>query len=233
MKTIVLLHGYLSSSKYWNKLEPYLLKAGYKVVKIDLLGFGDAPKPIECEYSYKDHVEYISYKIDELLEDEKIILVGHSMGSLIALRYAIKRPKKVFKLVMLNPPMYANSMQAHETLYGTGRFYRLIIYSRFRRLIWRFLKLTVRHPYIGHHSFEARERSLSNLIKRAEVFDDLEKIKVRTLLTVGSKDRKIYLDNLKKYKPIKNVEVVVRDFTHHAPAQNPKEVSEIIIDFVN
>jgi pimeloyl-ACP methyl ester carboxylesterase len=47
---IVLLHGFLGSKSDWRRIAPKLARAGYRVIAIDLLGFGNAPKPLSALY---------------------------------------------------------------------------------------------------------------------------------------------------------------------------------------
>lgn len=225
-----MLHGYLSSSKYWNNLTPHLQKAGHNVIALDLLGFGKSPQPKNINYSYEDHVGHIKLGLDAI--SGPFILVGHSMGGLIALRYAKLYPEHVSGLILLNPPLYKNSAQVHQTLKSTSSFYRAIIYSKLRRFIWRFLKL-VPHPYVGRHGYEAREKSLINVIVKAEALEDLKTIKTKTLLMVGLKDRPIYLKNLEGYELSKTAKLVKEEVDHHAPARQPGLISRIINDFIS
>ena len=85
-EVMILLHGFLSSSKYWRNLQPHLSAEGYRVIAIDLLGFGDAPKPKYSDYSYQEHIAYLDAVIKKLRLKQPFILIGHSMGALLATR---------------------------------------------------------------------------------------------------------------------------------------------------
>lgn len=102
---IVLLHGIASSSATFQHVIP-LLSERYRCISIELLGFGESPAPEESQYTIEDHVESIHATIRSLRLAGPFILVGHSLGSLLAARYAAKHPKRVARLVLVSPPVY-------------------------------------------------------------------------------------------------------------------------------
>jgi pimeloyl-ACP methyl ester carboxylesterase/uncharacterized membrane protein HdeD (DUF308 family) len=98
---LILLHGIESSSNYWHNLVP-ALSENHRVITIDLLGFGNSPKPQNIAYSIDDHIEWLDRTIKSLGLKE-FILAGHSLGSIISLAYASKHPKKVKELFLFSP----------------------------------------------------------------------------------------------------------------------------------
>ncbi len=102
---VVLIHGIASSSLTWTHVVP-LLKDRYRCICIDLLGFGGSPIPEKAEYTLEEHVDAIARTIRKLRLREPFVLVGHSMGGLIAPRYAVRQPKRVRRLVLVSPPIY-------------------------------------------------------------------------------------------------------------------------------
>ena len=231
-KIIVLLHGFLSSSKYWARLRPLFLFAGYRVVTIDLLGFGNASKPAEVRYDYLDHVNHVNKAINDVGIKQPFILVGHSMGALIAARYGTLHPGKVSSLVLLHPPLYSDTVETRATLRNTSPFYRFLLDSRYRQAMWLVMRV-FSFTYLGSHSQQSRERSLKNVIEVAEVFSDLKDVHPKTLLLVGKKDRKEYLNNLPKFQLSQSVSVAIENVTHHSPRLQPLLVKDRIVEFVS
>ncbi len=103
--SIILLHGLASSSQNWRNLIP-LLKPHYRCITIDLIGFGESPKPQWYDYTLEDHVHNVHAAIKNLDLEDSFILVGHSLGSLIATRYARIHQQHVNRLILLSPPVY-------------------------------------------------------------------------------------------------------------------------------
>jgi pimeloyl-ACP methyl ester carboxylesterase len=102
---IILVHGVASSSAVFERLIP-LLTPKYRVVAIDLLGFGGSPVPEDAAYTVEEHVAWLRATITSLRPAAPFILVGHSLGALLASRYAAQYPGKVSRLVLVSPPIY-------------------------------------------------------------------------------------------------------------------------------
>jgi cis-3-alkyl-4-acyloxetan-2-one decarboxylase len=102
---VVLVHGIASSSVTFENLVP-LLTGRHRVVAVDLLGFGESIAPESATFTIEEHVDALSDTLDALRLRAPLVLVGHSMGSLIASRYAATHRKRVRKLVLVAPPVY-------------------------------------------------------------------------------------------------------------------------------
>lgn len=103
---IILLHGIASNSTTWRNVTP-LLPDNKRVVAFDLLGFGVSPKPDWATYNLDDHAKAVAATIKKL-RLKRVTLVGHSMGSLIAVHVASQYPKLVKQLVLCSMPLYVN-----------------------------------------------------------------------------------------------------------------------------
>ena len=102
---VVFIHGIASSSITWTNVIP-LLEGGHRCIAIDLLGFGGSPQPAGAQYTLTEHVGALARTIRALGLREPFVLVGHSMGGLIAPRYAARHPRRVRGLVLVSPPIY-------------------------------------------------------------------------------------------------------------------------------
>lgn len=102
---VILLHGIASSGATWEKLIP-LVEPSRRVVSIELLGFGGSPAPPDAQYTVEEHVAAIDRTIRSLGLREPFTLVGHSLGSLLAARYAAMHHREVEHLVLVSPPVY-------------------------------------------------------------------------------------------------------------------------------
>ncbi|MEP6844116.1 MAG: alpha/beta fold hydrolase [Pseudolysinimonas sp.] len=102
---VVMIHGIASSSVTFENVVP-LIEGSHRVIAIDLLGFGDSPAPTDANYTIEDHVAALTRTINSLRLRTPFVLVGHSMGSLIAIRYAAVRRARLRRLVLVSPPIY-------------------------------------------------------------------------------------------------------------------------------
>lgn len=102
---VVLLHGIGRTASIWQNVVA-LLKDKHRVVAFDLLGFGASPKPEWKDYTTDDHVDSVVASINKLKLQQPVILVGHSMGCLVAVRLALRYPDMVKSLVLYEMPLY-------------------------------------------------------------------------------------------------------------------------------
>lgn len=129
--TIILLHGIASSSLSWQYLIP-LISQQYRCVMIDLLGFGDSPKPDWSKYTPDDHIKHIRHTLKKLRLNGPVIMAGHSLGSLLALRYARTYPNDVSRLIMVGPPIYLDDLSPapRRVRMATSAYFRAYKYLR-------------------------------------------------------------------------------------------------------
>ena len=219
-EAVVLLHGFLANKNYWSKLIPQL--GEQTVIALDLLGFGNAPKPKTSQCTYSSHIEHIQTQLKNLKIKSPFILAGHSMGAVIAARFAIQNPNNIKQLILFNPPIYSSTSQALGVLNDTSVLYRAILNSKLRFVIWPILRKVA--P-ISKHTRQSREMTLQNVILKAEFIQDLHKLNVPTKLVVGTHDRPIYLANLTHVSLPKNIALHTVDAGHHAPRQKPRVIA--------
>uniref|UniRef100_A0ACD5WQS9 Uncharacterized protein n=1 Tax=Avena sativa TaxID=4498 RepID=A0ACD5WQS9_AVESA len=103
----IFVHGFTSSSSFWAQtVFPELAAANRRLLAVDLLGFGDSPKPANCAYTLRDHVEAIERSLVDPLALASFHLVGHSMGCVVALALAAKHPARVKSVTLVAPPYF-------------------------------------------------------------------------------------------------------------------------------
>ncbi len=105
--SIVFLHGIGGTSRYW-KSRVLPLAAEYRLILVDLLGYGLSPKPW-TRYTVQRHVD----ELHKVLEEHgTVTLVGHSFGSIIALAYAARYPEQSNDLVLISLPYFGSKTGA-------------------------------------------------------------------------------------------------------------------------
>jgi pimeloyl-ACP methyl ester carboxylesterase len=99
---VFLLHGWPDSHALWRNQVPALTAAGYRVIAIDLRGFGESDKPERVEaYAIPNHLADVQAVADKL-GLERFALVGHDWGAGIAWAFASLVPDRVEKLVAIS-----------------------------------------------------------------------------------------------------------------------------------
>ncbi len=101
-QTVLLLHGKNFSGAYWEATITALTAAGHRVIVPDQIGFGKSSKPTNVQYSFHELVRHTTALLDQL-DVGPVTVVGHSMGGMLASRFAINHPERTAKLVLLNP----------------------------------------------------------------------------------------------------------------------------------
>ena len=101
-RTAVLLHGKNFCAATWGPTIRVLSQAGFRVIAVDQIGFCKASKPATYQFSLPQLATNTKGLLDSLNIDRAVI-VGHSMGGMLAARFAIQHPDAVEHLVLVNP----------------------------------------------------------------------------------------------------------------------------------
>lgn len=101
-KNILLLHGKNFNGAYWKTTIEALTAKGYRVIAPDQIGFGKSTKPEHFQYSFHQLAQNTKAILDEL-NITKTAVLGHSMGGMLATRFALMYPEMTEKLILENP----------------------------------------------------------------------------------------------------------------------------------
>lgn len=102
---VILLHSSLSSSRQWRKLQQFL-DGRYRLLGLDLLGYGDTPPPPQTgAFGFSHEVELVERLIERL--DGRAHLVGHSYGGAVALKTALRHPRRIQSVYAHEPVLFA------------------------------------------------------------------------------------------------------------------------------
>ena len=101
-KTVVLLHGKNFCGATWESVIKALHEASYRVVVPDQIGFCKSSKPQAYQFSLHQLAANTRAMLDKL-GVERPIIMGHSMGGMLAMRYAVMYGNDTSGLVVVNP----------------------------------------------------------------------------------------------------------------------------------
>ncbi|MFB4370462.1 MULTISPECIES: alpha/beta fold hydrolase [unclassified Pseudomonas] len=101
-RTVLLMHGKNFCAATWEGSIKALSDAGYRVVAADQVGFCKSSKPAHYQYSFQQLASNTHGLLEQIGVD-KVTVMGHSMGGMLATRYALLYPDQVEQLVMVNP----------------------------------------------------------------------------------------------------------------------------------
>lgn len=101
-RSVLLLHGKNFSAAAWATSIELLAQRGFRVIAPDQIGFGKSTKPLNYQYSFAQLAQNTRALLASL-GIARCAVVGHSMGGMLATRYALNYPEAVERLVLVDP----------------------------------------------------------------------------------------------------------------------------------
>lgn len=205
--TVVFLHGISATSATWRTTIRQLSAnpdfENVRFIALDLLGFGKSLQANWLDYDYLDYEKALDNTLKHLKISSPIVLIGHSMGSLIAANYAVDYNSNfnLVNLILVSPPVLMSEELAKlpDKVYtkSYGSLYRLAkdepAIEVVANFVQRFSSFSSR--YIKTPAFE---RSMDNIILNPENYHTFTKIRIPTLILHGHFDPLVMRSNLKK-----------------------------------
>lgn len=225
--TVILLHGIASSSITWERVLEGFERTDVRVVAIDLLGFGGSPKPLDEGYDVTGHAEWVEHTLAGLSIDHSkpVILVGHSMGSLITAHIAARNRDSVSEIVLVSPPVLLppESTPEGQSVRATDLFSKAYRYLKTHKDFTLEHSEKVRKTIKLPEAFEITEeswvpfrKSLERTIENQRLIQDLMKFDKQVNVLYGSLDGLIITDNVRSLRILPNVHVTKATIASHA-----------------
>ena len=101
-RAVLLLHGKNFPAAYWEPTLRALLGKGFRVIAPDQIGFGKSTKPAAYQFSFQALADNTRALLDAL-GVQRAAVVGHSMGGMLATRFALMYPERTERLALINP----------------------------------------------------------------------------------------------------------------------------------
>ncbi|UTW63611.1 alpha/beta hydrolase [bacterium SCSIO 12741] len=260
--TLLLLHGYPSSSHSYRNLIP-MLATHYHVVAPDNLGSGFSahPNPDSITYTFDLLADQINGLLDQL-NIQNLILYMQDFGAPVGYRMMMQNPKRVDALIVQNANAYLDgltpkrqtffrtaqtdtSQEKYEFLYGLTSE-EAVIHKQYR------FDLDSSNYHIQSpdawvhdlaflHSDSDRRIQVqlfqdynTNLIRYPEWQKMLRETQPKTLIVWGAKDLKFNADGAKAYlRDLPNAELHLLDAGHFAAEEKTVEIAELILRFLD
>ena len=210
-QTVLLLHGKNFNAASWEETARDLRDQGYRVIMPDQIGFGKSTKPEKFQFTFSALATYTNNLLNHI-DAENVTVVGHSMGGMIASRFAMMFPDRTDKLVLVNPigledwqhvvpytpveKWYANELK--KTPEGVKAYMRESYfdgnwedeYDNLAKLQMNWTQSPDKHQlaWVSALTYD--------MIFTQPVIHDFDQIQVPTLLIIGTRDRTALGKNL-------------------------------------
>ena len=246
---LVLIHGFASSTLVWSKVFLRIAEAGFRVIAIDMLGFGYSGKPRNGEYTIAGQASLLNSLLDRL-NLKRATLVGSSYGGAVAATCALDYPERVEKLVLIgtvnnNRPLGYKLMRFFGSPVVGDVVSPLLIGSR-RLLRRRMKRVYDRHEWVlDERRVQARhlplraagtQRAIVRTVRgwdAERISRDAHLIRKPTLLLWGENDREIPLaDGERLHEEIPGSRLIVFLNCGHLPHEEyPEAFTKVVADF--
>ncbi|MFQ5700874.1 MAG: alpha/beta fold hydrolase [Acidobacteriota bacterium] len=247
-RRLVFLHGITGSRRYWQRRVAPLARR-YRLLIPDLLGFGLSPKP-PVEYTIPRYCASVRKFLEDAgATDRPHVLVGHSLGALIAIQYAIDHYDDVEALILLSLPRFESAEEAHRVFWHGSPQYRRLLnehsvaenLAQMRRSgIDLFLKYIIKFPWgVLADCRKFTMRSLTSTLEQCllnyRVDDTLSRLRpLPILLMHGLRDGVAPFDNIKdlpRRYPFMRLEVIPSS-GHHVFLTHSRHSLRVIESFL-
>jgi len=96
----LLVHGFGNEAHIWDDFAP-AIRGAYQTLALDLRGHGDSDWDPEGRYEYENHLADLEAVVTQLGFD-RLVLLGHSLGGRVCMRYAAAHPEQMAGLVIVD-----------------------------------------------------------------------------------------------------------------------------------
>ena len=257
-KILVMVHGFNGSLFNYEPLVPYLSKE-YRLISLDLPAHG-LTGAVNSDLYNQEAYEKVIEEVVEILEIDKFYLVGHSMGGMIAWRYALSNLDQLKGLIIIGSAFFANEQEFNDfqsinapplafELIESKFFIRLLEFLTPRILVKEGVSQTVYDQSIvtdelvdQFHDIILMEGTRVAIGMLAEDLEtnfiadplDLRKINIPSLILHGEEDNLIDIKFIGHFvEQIPNVELIsYSNVGHMPPMEIPEQLANDIEAFI-
>ena len=179
---VVLIHGIAADSGMFKETLTFLEEDFPEVrfITFDLLGSGESQRDDTFCHDYVEQVTALHNAIIDLKLETPLILIGHSLGSLIVAKYASEYANEVRRLVLVSPPMYTNADLENPEFKAEIKKFRESLEAKMPE----------------EKSKKVFNDAMDKIVLNRDNFGMLARLEVPTTLIYGSSDQVILKQNI-------------------------------------
>lgn len=236
-RPVLFLHGWMGSWRYWFPTMEHVAEH-FRTYSFDFWGFGESRRQSTQE-SIQNYSDQVIRFLDELGID-RVLLVGHSMGGMVALKTAINHPRRIARVAAVGAPIVGDSLSWLLKL--TDRPVLADAFVRmpwFRRYMFRWFLGETNDPSV-QEILDDSVKSSSTTLRRAvgsmwrtDLRPELARLSVPTLIVHGGRDEIVQPNQADLFDDISTAEVVVMPESRHFPFLDEAELfNDILLRFL-
>lgn len=235
MKTIFILHGWAirggeENKKMWQPFINELESSGFRVVFLKIPGLS---APLNEVWDMDNYLSWLESEIDKKSDNNKVILLGHSFGGHLAIRYVSQNPEKIDKLILVDSSgirdMAPKAIFKRTIFLILAKVGKVFFKSEFfRNIIYKFAKES------DYKNAPPLLRRTMSKILDDEILEDLPKIICSTKIIWGEHDLTTPVKHARKmHALIANSQLeFIKEGRHSPQFTHPKEVAKLVNDFI-
>ena len=202
--TVLFIHGIGNTGASWGEVIK-VLPPDLRLVSIDLLGFGQSKSPAWAVYNAKTQARSVLATYLKLRLSGQVVIVGHSLGALVAVEIAKRYPLLVKSIILCSPPFYREDPVKRRLFPDSDRMLKRL-YTRMITHPEELLAISKIFKRLGlvNKSFNLTRDNSASYINALETsiinqtaFDDAVRLKVPTFIFHGRLDPIVIYRNLK------------------------------------
>lgn len=229
---IVFIPGLQASTRYWGNAFDGLARE-HRLIFLDSLGFGRSPWPERLAYDLDDQLAALRRTLVAKQATQRVTIVAHSFGTIIAANYAARYPSEVERIVLLGAPVYANEQEARQRIKRMSSLAALFAFNdtlaniscmtmcAFRPLLQRFLPPL--RPELAPavvsdsvlHDLPAVNGAVNRILLRVPIEKALHVVGAKTVLIHGANDTVTPLPNVRRLAAQTGARLVEVGGNHH------------------
>lgn len=229
-KTIYILHGWAqdpNNEDKWAELRSQLSVYGYQTVFLPLPGL---TTPLDEVWTLDS---YVSWLEKQLQDEKKVILLGHSFGGQIVVRFTAQNEEKVSQLILIDSAGILDKslfvLLKKKIFYLFAKMGKVFFSAEIFRKALYFLARE-KDYYQASHTLR---QTMSNVVKE-EVVEELSQIQTPTLILWGAQDSITPVKLAQEFKKkLRNSQLKILDDARHSPQfTHPELVAREIAGFI-
>ncbi len=228
---VYILHGWAvdpQNEQKWQAVRDILHTNGIRTVFVGLPGL-TIPLPEEKPWTLDDYEAWLA----EYLPGEPVILLGHSFGGQLAVRFTARHPERVSQLILIASSGIRDLSFAAQTkrrlFWLAAKVGKVVSFVPGARAL--LYKLAREKDY--YTAPPVMRQTMSNVISE-EILTDIYSIEVHTLLIWGSHDTITPVKNVQYFKKIPHIETRIISAARHSPQfTHPETVGQFITTFLD